>query len=156
MPPPVLDCARVLYHAQIDKSVGYRGRTLLFVDGKELGPVPCMAICEHAKVGILLFHCNRDWRVLGCSGHDTVPAAKKKAEWIYPGLGKHWIRSRVTKAQAREFLNKSWGKLLCGFCNRRPDQVDRLFGRKGTYICGECVEKFHTVLIRSVTTERLG
>ena len=85
-PPPVLDCARVLHYALVDKSVGYVGRTLLFVDGKELGRVPLMAICEDRKVGVLLFHCNRNWKVLGCSGHDSVAAAKRKAECTYPGL----------------------------------------------------------------------
>jgi hypothetical protein len=103
-PPPVLDSARLLHYASIDRSVGYVGRTLLFVDGKELGRSPRLAICEDHKLGVLLFHCNRNWRVLGCSAHDSVAAAKKKAERIYPGLSTRWSAANVTKKQARQFL----------------------------------------------------
>jgi len=39
-PPRLLDSARLLQYAVIDASIGFRGRTLLFVDGKELGRVP--------------------------------------------------------------------------------------------------------------------
>jgi hypothetical protein len=81
-PPPVLDSARLLHYARIDRSVGYVGRTLLFVGGKELGRSQCMAICEDQNLGVLLFHCNRNWKVLGCSCHASVAVAKKKAEWI--------------------------------------------------------------------------
>jgi hypothetical protein len=63
-PPPVLHCARLLYYAVLDSSVEFTGRSLLFVDGKELGPVPCLAICE-GEAETLLFHCSSDWSVLG-------------------------------------------------------------------------------------------
>jgi hypothetical protein len=142
-PPPVLDCARVLHYVRVDKSVKYAGRTLLFVDGKELGRVPCMAICENHRVGILLFHCNRNWRVLGCSGHDSVASAKKKAEWVYPGLSKHWIASRVSKTKARRFLDRVLGR--CTFCGKRPDEVERLFGKRSAQICDDCVKQFHKI-----------
>jgi hypothetical protein len=36
-PPLVLNSARVLYYAGVDGSVGYAGRKLRSVDGKELG-----------------------------------------------------------------------------------------------------------------------
>src|ERR1700683_5009215 len=36
-PPPVLHCARLLYYAVLDNSVEFAVRSLLFVDGKELG-----------------------------------------------------------------------------------------------------------------------
>lgn len=105
-PPPVLDSARLLHYVRVDKSVGYVGRTLLFVGGRELGRSPYLAICEDLKMGVLLFHCNRNWAVLGCSAHGSVAAAKKKAEWIYPGLMPHWNAANVTKKQARQFLDE--------------------------------------------------
>jgi hypothetical protein len=144
-PPPVLDCARVLYYALVDNSVGYAGRTLLFVgtkELKELGPVPCLAICESRKIGILLFHCNRNWKVLGCSGADSVTAAKKKAEQIYPGLSKHWTAMHVTKKQARRFLDGLWGNLRCTLCGKRPDEVEQLFGKRNAHICVDCLTRF--------------
>jgi hypothetical protein len=89
-PPRSLGSARVLHWAAVHASVGFRGRTLLFVDRKELGRVPRLAICEEEKIGVLLLHCNGRWRSLGCSAHKSVAAAKEKAEWIYPGLAEHW------------------------------------------------------------------
>jgi hypothetical protein len=145
-PSPVIDCARLLHYAYIDKPVGYAGRTLLFVDGKELGRVPQLAICESFKIGILLFHCTRKWKTLGCSGHNCVAEAKKKAELIYPGISKRWVASHVTKAQAREYLNKLWGNERCSFCQRQPHEVDQLFGSVRALICDECLEKFHRML----------
>jgi ClpX C4-type zinc finger protein len=145
-PPPALAYSRVLHYVRIDKSIAYRGRTLVTVDGRELGRVSCLAICDQQKGHILLFHCNRNWRVLGCSGHDSVAAAKKKAEWIYPGLAKHWKPAHITKTQARKFLEKIWGKMFCSFCGRRPHELAGLFGNRSPYICGDCVEKFHARL----------
>jgi hypothetical protein len=152
-PPPVLSYSRVLHYVRIEKSMAYRGRTLLFVGGKEMGRVPCMAICEdNRKDGVLLFHCDRNWKGLGVSGHDSVAAAKKKAEWIYPGLRKHWRPAHVTKLQARRYLEKNWGKLFCGFCHRRPHELELLFGKRSAHICGDCIEKFHARLHQSSAT----
>ena len=144
-PPPVLDSARVLQYALVDKSVGYVGRTLLFVAGKELGRVPRMAICENHEMGVLLFHCSRNWKILGCSPHTSVAEAKKKAEWIYPGLSGRWKRAHVTKKQARLFLDKLWGSQRCNFCGKRPDEVEQMYGKSDAYICVACVERFHGV-----------
>jgi len=56
---PVIDCSRLLCYAIVDNTVQFSGRTLLFVDGKELGRVPCLAICENKKLSeVLLFHCD--------------------------------------------------------------------------------------------------
>ena len=95
-PPQLLDSGPVLHYANVDRGVGYAGRTLLFVDGKELGRVPNLAICaEVTSGGVLLFHCNRAWKVLGCSAHDSVGAAKEKAERIYPGLSSRWVEANA-------------------------------------------------------------
>jgi hypothetical protein len=149
-PPPVLSCSRVLCYVHIEKSTAYRGRTLLFVDGKELGRVPCMAICEENRTdGVLLFHCSRNWKVLGMSAHKSITTAKEKADWIYPELRKHWRPSYVTKTQARRYLEKSWGDLFCSFCGRRPHEFERLFGKRSPHICGDCVEEFYKRLPQS-------
>ena len=52
-PPPALCSARVLHYAVLGQefSVGFNsGHRLVFIDGKELGKVPCLAIC-HEKEG---------------------------------------------------------------------------------------------------------
>lgn len=47
-PPPVISFQdRVLLEYALLDSVGFnRGHTLFFVDGKEIGHVPCLAICK--------------------------------------------------------------------------------------------------------------
>jgi hypothetical protein len=152
-PPPVLGCSRVLHYAVVDKTVGFVGRTLLFVgtkELKELGRVPCLAICEDRGTGVLLFHCSRNWKTLGCSAHDSVDAARKKAEGIYPGLSTHWKAAHVTKKRARQFLNKLWGNLRCAFCAKQPHEVRQLFGKSGAHICDMCLEKYHGMLKKPV------
>lgn len=74
-PPPVLSCARLLEYAVLDDSVGYAGRTFLFVGGKEVGGVPCLALCEDksvSAVAVLLFLCDEESSDLGCSGFGSV------------------------------------------------------------------------------------
>ena len=91
-PPPVLDSARVLNYVIIGEEIKFSGRSLLFVDGKELGPVPCLAICEERETGgVLLFHCKSDWTVLGCSAHASISEAQKRAEHVYRGSSTRWV-----------------------------------------------------------------
>jgi hypothetical protein len=92
----LLDSAPVLHYANVDTGVEYAGRTLLFVGGKEVGRVPNLAICaEVSSGGVLLFHCNYAWEVFGCSAHDSVAAAKEKAEPIYPDLSSRWVEAKA-------------------------------------------------------------
>ena len=129
-PPPVLDSARVIEYAVLSESVGYSGRTLLFVDGKELGRVPSLAICEDKRLGgVLLFHCDHEWTVLGCSAHDSVAKAKERAERIYPGLSACWVEAHVSEEEAERYQDELFGGDRCSFCGKRPDQVEQLIGR---------------------------
>jgi hypothetical protein len=91
-PPAVLDGAPVIEYLVIRNDMRFSGRTLLFVEGKELGPVPCLAICEEKESGgVLLFHCSSDWTVLGCSAHKSVCDAQERAEHIYRDSAGDWI-----------------------------------------------------------------
>jgi hypothetical protein len=105
-PPRVLDCARVLEYLVIGNNMQFSGRSLLFVDGKELGPVPCLAICEEKDSGgVLLFHCTNDWAVLGCSAHQSVSEARQRAEHIYRGSSDQWIHVSVSQAERASRLS---------------------------------------------------
>jgi hypothetical protein len=107
--PPVLANARVLEYALLDNSVTFSGRTLLSVDGKELGPVPCLAICQDLDSNdILLLHCDKDWNVLGAACYPSIEAAKAKAEQIYPGVSACWKPTAFTEAKARDYLTQLW------------------------------------------------
>lgn len=96
IPPAVIDGCRLLCYAILNGNVQFSGRTLLFVDGTELGQVPCLAIChEEISSGVLLFHCDREWTTLGCSAHPSVADAKGKAERIYAGISALWMDADV-------------------------------------------------------------
>jgi hypothetical protein len=139
-----------LEYAVLDDSVGFSGRTLLFVDGKELGPAPCLAICQKLKATeVLLFHCDSDWTVLGAGFYAAVSEAKKRAERIYPGISPCWIDAQVTEDAAVRWLDEMWGDRRCGFCGRRPDEVAQIFGRGAVHICDTCVTEFHKALQES-------
>jgi hypothetical protein len=53
-PPPVLDCARVLRYVIIDKGIEFSGRSLLFVQGKELGQDALISSAESCLCCALL------------------------------------------------------------------------------------------------------
>jgi hypothetical protein len=107
-PPPVLDSARVLFYATVNDSVKFTGRTLSFVNGQEVGQVPCLAICEQETTKeALLFHCDSEWNTLGCSVHASTDEAKARAERIYAGLSTRWIDANVSKEAAEDSTRDS-------------------------------------------------
>ena len=139
-PPPVLDCARLLHYAVLDAGVEFSGRSLLFVDGKELGAVPCLAICEEPKtLGVYLFHCASDWHVLGCSAHQSVSDAKDRAEGVYHGVSTRWVEANVSRDAAEKYLNELFAEQRCNICGKRPDEVDSLIQSGSTLICNHCI-----------------
>jgi ClpX C4-type zinc finger len=138
-PPPVLDCARLLHYAVLDAAVKFSGRSLLFVDGKELGAVSCLAICEDKNTtGVLLFHCAVDWCVLGCSAHDTVSDAKARAERVYNSVSTRWVDANVSRETAESYLNQLFANQRCSICGKRPDEVDSLIQSGSVWICNRC------------------
>ena len=139
--PPALDCARLLYYAVLDRTIKFSGRTLLFVDGEELGAVPCLAICEDQHPpGFLLFHCTSDWRVLGCSAHESVSESRDRAERIYSGVSARWVDANVSPEAADVFLNKLFKGQRCSRCGKRPDEVNSLTQEGARWTCSECAQ----------------
>ena len=109
--PPPLICVndRVLLHyAALRDTVGFNERHgLMFVDWKEIGPVPCLAICqdrESAKV--TLYYCDSDWSPIGIASYESVEAAKRKAERIYPGSSSCWVEAAFNEGDATRYLNE--------------------------------------------------
>lgn len=145
-PPPVLDSARLLAYAVLDETVRYSGHSSLFVDGKELGAVPCLAICQPSGAsgisGVLLFHCSDDWTVLGAAEYPSVAEAKRRAEHIYRGLYSHWIEANVTEQEVARHMDEVWGDKRCSVCGKTPDQVERLLGKNDVRLCDSCIEGF--------------
>lgn len=67
-----------------------------FVDGEEIGRVPCLAICQDKDSRLFtLYYYDRDWNLLGvATDYQSVHAAKHRAERIYPGSSERWIETR--------------------------------------------------------------
>jgi hypothetical protein len=83
----------LLCYAVLDEHVGYTvGHGLFFVDGKEIGRIPRLAICKDKDSGLFtLYYCDEDWNPLGVAAdYQTVGAAKMRAERIYPGSSTRW------------------------------------------------------------------
>ena len=90
-PPADLLGGRLLEYAVLADRVPYSGHSYLYVDGKELGPVPRLALSQLAEAEVLLAHCDDGWEVLGVAGYPSVVQAKKRAERIYPGVSACWV-----------------------------------------------------------------
>ena len=139
VPPPVLCGVRRLLYAVIDDSVGYRGHTSLYVDGKELGRVPRLFLgIENNREEPVLLHCDESWDVLGIGGYETVQETKDWAERIYPGLSSHWIEAPVTFAQAERYLDELYGDDRCSVCGRRADKIDAIYETAQGWVCNIC------------------
>ena len=151
-PPPII-CVNdrvLLEYALLDDSVGFRdGHGLVFVDGKEMGKVPCLGICsEKESQQVTLYFCDADWRPVGIAGADSIAKAKIRAERIYPGSSARWIQAHFTGEDVSRHLEESFAGLRCSFCGRRPDEtVAATFeGTGNTRICGECIARFYREL----------
>jgi hypothetical protein len=146
-PPPVISNAWVLAYAVVDDSVKFAGRTLLFVDGKEVESVPCLAIAQSLDDGcVLLLHCSADWGVLATATFPSMDEARKRAEKIYRGLS--WKKTNFTRKEAERYLDEVSRDQRCSFCGKRPDQIDELIEKKGARICDCCIREFHQMLSR--------
>jgi len=150
-PPPVLDSARVLAYAILDDSVQWTGRDKLFHDGREVGPVPCLALCQNAWGDwkeIHIFHCNAEWEVLGAGGAASLEEAQASAERAYRGVSAKWIFFNTPEEEAREWIRRESADALCSFCDRIPPEIDRLIQRKSASICNYCAAELHALMQR--------
>ena len=146
-PPPALDGFRVLEYAVIKRPVRFSGRTHFCVDGKEMGRVSRLVIGELIDgAGIAILHATPSWRVLGAQGgYTAVEPAKQRAERMYPGVSQHWVKSNVTKRQAKAFEKERWRPFACNFCGRIPPDLMlpmAASSRTGALICLACAREF--------------
>jgi hypothetical protein len=158
-PPPAICSDRVLLYALLDDFVGFhRGHGLFFVDGKEIGPVPCLAICQHkGSPGFVLYYCGRDWEMLGvATSYDSIEAVKRRAERIYPGSASCWVEAHFSEEDVTAYLNEVWADEICSFCRKRPDEtMATIFeGSGAARICGNCVRELCLGLDQSPRSEK--
>jgi hypothetical protein len=132
----------VLFYAVLDESVVFSSRSSLYVDGKELGRMPCLAICEdnNDPNAVLLLHCERDWIARGCAAFKSVTEAQERAERSYSGVSARWVDANVSHVQAEEYLDQRFGEHRCSLCGRRADKIDRLIEQDGGgLLCNFCL-----------------
>jgi hypothetical protein len=146
-PPLVLDSGRLLAYAVLGKSARYSGHSYLYVNGKELGPVPRLAIRQPLReAAVLLLHCAADWSVLGMSAYPSLEAAKHQAERIYPGAAAYWKHADVSERDVEAYLNKLWKGRECTLCGKRPDEVGNMVQQHGRNVCDGCIVGLHQAL----------
>jgi ClpX C4-type zinc finger len=131
----------VTHYALRSRRIPYSGHNSLFVDGKALGAVPCLAIADDRDSGVLLLHCGRVWNVRGIAGYNTLADAKRAAERSYPGISKAWMRTGISKARAEAYQRRVWKGQECSFCGRRPDQIEQMIAKRTVRICDICVRE---------------
>jgi hypothetical protein len=150
-PPPAIGSDRLLHYASLDDSVSVMpNHGLLFVDGQEIGKVPCLAICQSKHSSdVVLYYCERDWNSLAVSVHDSVANAKRRAERIYPRSFQRWVEANISEEDAANYLDELYKDFRCSFCGKRGDLANQMFGgdnNSSVQICDECVAEFHTAL----------
>src|SRR5437660_2862017 len=147
-PPPII-CANdrvLLQYAILKDSVSFApGHGLLFVGQKEIGRVPCLAICrDKESPDVTLYFCDNDWSPIGIAVSESVEVAKTKAERIYPGSSACWVEAHFSEEEVSRFVDQMWATQRCSFCGKLSNQA--LFtsfeGNEDVRICDQCIRKF--------------
>lgn len=146
-PPPALGCARVLEYAIVDSSIVFRQRRTLNVDGKWVGKVARLAICQNLDdEELLVFHCTDNWDVVGvAAGYKIVAEAKEEVERSYRGLASKWNVAGYSRDEAVAYVGEQFKDRQCSFCGRTPLQVQSIVG-DAVRICNRCIDEFHDLM----------
>lgn len=149
-PPPTLMTCRVVEYAFVNDSLPFCGQGRHFIGDKEMGRVPCLALCENAKEKVVyLVYCERDWAVVSSSSHPSLEAGKALAEEFYPGLSTFWVETHTTEAEAANHIEELWGPHRCVFCGKLPLDYKGNIGfieKNGRAICEPCVMACYDLL----------
>ena len=99
-PPEQIDGCSVLAYAHDLADLRFTDVLKLNVDGKWLGRVPRLAICEwDFRPTLMLHHCDGQWNSLGVQAWErpgperprTVSDVMQRTECYYPGIANRWI-----------------------------------------------------------------
>jgi ClpX C4-type zinc finger len=146
VPPPALEGARLLAYAIVDGTVTHAGNSTLCVDGKLMGAVPCLAICQQKAEAVLLLFCDEEWNSLGVVECSSLVEAKKRAESEYKGLSTKWVSANVSAEDATRYLDEQSDSQQCSFCGNAPEAVQQMFRTSAACICDGCIRDFYQAL----------
>ncbi len=151
-PPPLISSSRVLFYAIVDSTVRFTPRNVLYVDGVELGAVPRLAVGKNLiDEDVFLLHCDAGWNSLGTSGSGDIDNVMAEANRRYDGLATKWIKSPYGELDVAKSIVDLYVDQRCSFCGRYHIELgaSSMIEGKNAAICGECIERFHAVLINS-------
>ena len=95
-PPSVIHSAPVRLYAMSGGSDAWTGTLTVFVDGKLLGPLPRLAICEDLlSSDFLLMYCDENWTPVGVTAGPSLNHVKGVAERAYLRLVDKWQEFRT-------------------------------------------------------------
>ncbi len=156
VPPPLIDCARVLRYAVVDESVRYTPRGKLFVDGVEVGAVPRLAVVRNlVDDEVMLLHCDETWNSLAVSGGGSIDDVTAHANHRYQGLAGKWNDAPHSDADFAKAVCDEYGDDRCSFCARFSFQIDALMIRGNrAMICGDCVDRLNSTIAEKVEKPR--
>jgi hypothetical protein len=137
----------VIEYATVDDTVTFEQRHTLNVGGEWLGEVPNLAICQNLdETQFMVFHCDRDWNVLGvAAGFTSTGDAKAKTERSYRGVAAKWVASGYSRDEAEKYVTQRLKSQSCSFCGRTSLQYQSIAG-DAVRICNHCVDEFHEVM----------
>jgi hypothetical protein len=94
VPPREVAGAIVLCYAIIDERCHPTGncKHRLLHRKEPLGPAAGLVVCRYAgESGFYLFSCDRHWRGLADTWHQTEEEARRQAEFEYEGVSHIWV-----------------------------------------------------------------
>lgn len=153
IPPPLIATSRVLHYAIVDGEVRYTRSSVLYSGGKEVGPVPCLAISRNlVDDSVMLLHCDQDWNCLGASGSGSIEGVMNDANRLYEGIAAKWMRAPYSDVAFLKAFADDYESQRCSFCGRYHFEMDDAGMIQGTQarICTDCVERLHGVVLERV------
>jgi hypothetical protein len=93
VPPSQIDSALVLEYIILDTTQTKTGKTTHIVAGETVETVFGLAICKYSDdQGFYLFYCNRYWKTITDTYHDTIDKAKEQAEHEFSNTRTAWTK----------------------------------------------------------------
>ncbi|WP_148260825.1 MULTISPECIES: hypothetical protein [Pseudomonas] len=94
-PPKKIDEATVIEWVVLDETVVKTGKITMYHNYIEIDNPAAFAMCryEDDPDDILVFYCDKHWRVLAAAGYSTIETAKAKIERGYSGTLAKWCRN---------------------------------------------------------------
>jgi len=148
-PPEYIGSAKVIHYAFNHENIEFVNAIKLIVNGRRLGEVPALAICQSNDKYVLIF-CNAHWLNVGIIEVSSIDEAKQIAETSYKGLS--WV---VCKSKT-ELNPSSWPKHVCAFCGKSSGEVFRVYSSDNSAICNECIQLLNGFVLEDMECSANG